>query len=99
MYSSVNCKILHCALISNPKLLLMDEPSLGLSPIIVNEVVKINAQINQTGASIILVEQNARMALELAKMVYIMEVGSITIKGDAKIVVQNENVIKDYLGG
>jgi branched-chain amino acid transport system ATP-binding protein len=86
------------ALISNPKLLLMDEPSLGLSPIIVNQVAKIITQINQTGVSIILVEQNARMALELAKMAYVMEVGSITIKGDAKIA-QNKNVIQAYLGG
>jgi branched-chain amino acid transport system ATP-binding protein len=87
------------ALISNPKLLLMDEPSLGLSPIIVNQVAKIITQINQTGVSIILVEQNARMALELAKMAYIIEVGSITMKGDAKNIAQDENVIKAYLGG
>ncbi len=87
------------ALMSNPKLLLMDEPSLGLSPIMVNEVAKIITQINQTGVTIILVEQNARMALELAKTAYVMEVGSITMKGDAKIIAQDENVIKAYLGG
>jgi len=87
------------ALMSNPKLLLMDEPSLGLSPIMVNEVAKIITQINQTGVSIILVEQNARMALELAKMAYVMEVGSITMKGEAKVIAQDENVIKAYLGG
>ena len=87
------------ALMSNPKLLLMDEPSLGLSPIMVNEVARIITQINQAGVAIILVEQNARMALELAKMAYVMEVGSITMKGDAKVIAQDENVIKAYLGG
>lgn len=87
------------ALMSNPKLLLMDEPSLGLSPIMVNEVAKIITQINQTGVTIILVEQNARMALELAKTAYVMEVGSITMKGEAKVIAQDENVIKAYLGG
>ncbi len=87
------------ALMSNPKLLLMDEPSLGLSPIMVQEVAKIITQINQTGVSIILVEQNARMALELAKTAYVMEVGSITMKGDAKIIAQDKNVIQAYLGG
>jgi branched-chain amino acid transport system ATP-binding protein len=87
------------ALMSNPKVLLMDEPSLGLSPILVNEVAKIITEINQIGMTIVLVEQNARMALELAKTAYVMEVGSITLKGDAKVIAQDENVIKAYLGG
>ena len=87
------------ALMSNPKVLLMDEPSLGLSPIMVQEVAKIVTQINQTGVTIILVEQNARMALELANKAYVMEVGSITMHGDAKTIAQDENVIKAYLGG
>jgi branched-chain amino acid transport system ATP-binding protein len=87
------------ALMSNPKVLLMDEPSLGLSPIMVNEVAKIIIEINQTGVTILLVEQNARMALELAKTAYVIEVGSITLKGDAKVIAQDENVIKAYLGG
>ncbi len=87
------------ALMSNPKVLLMDEPSLGLSPIMVQEVAKIVTQINQTGVAIILVEQNARMALELAKNAYVMEVGSITMHGDAKVIARDENVIKAYLGG
>ena len=87
------------ALMSNPKLLLMDEPSLGLSPIMVNEVAKIITQINQTGVSIILVEQNARMALRLAKTAYVMEVGTITLHGDAKTIANDPNVIKAYLGG
>jgi branched-chain amino acid transport system ATP-binding protein len=87
------------ALMSNPKVLLMDEPSLGLSPILVNEVAKIITEINKIGVTIVLVEQNARMALELAKTAYVMEVGSITLKGDAKVIAQDENVIKAYLGG
>jgi len=87
------------ALMSNPKVLLMDEPSIGLSPIMVQEVAKIITQINQDGVTIILVEQNARMALKLAKHAYVMEVGSITMKGDAKVISQDENVIKAYLGG
>ena len=87
------------ALMSHPKVLLMDEPSLGLSPIMVNEVAKIITRINQDGVTIVLVEQNARMALELAKTAYVMEVGSVILKGDAKTVAQDENVIKAYLGG
>jgi branched-chain amino acid transport system ATP-binding protein len=87
------------ALMSNPKVLLMDEPSLGLSPIMVQEVANIVTQINKTGVTIILVEQNARMALELANSAYVMEVGTITMKGDAKVIAQDENVIKAYLGG
>jgi len=87
------------ALISNPKVLLMDEPSLGLSPILVNEVAKIITEINQTGVTIVLVEQNARMALKLANTAYVLEVGSIALKGDAKTVASDENVIKAYLGG
>jgi branched-chain amino acid transport system ATP-binding protein len=87
------------ALISNPKVLLMDEPSLGLSPILVSEVAKIITQINQIGVTIVLVEQNARMALKLANTAYVLEIGSIALKGDAKTVAKDENVIKAYLGG
>jgi len=87
------------ALMSNPKLLLMDEPSLGLSPIMVNEVAKIITQINQTGVSIVLVEQNARMALRLAKTAYVLEVGRITLQGDAKNVARDRYVTEAYLGG
>lgn len=86
------------ALMSNPKVLLMDEPSLGLSPIMVSEVAKIVTQINQTGVTIVLVEQNARMALKLADTAYVLEVGNITLKGDAKAVAADDKVIKAYLG-
>ena len=87
------------ALVSKPKVLLMDEPSLGLSPIMVNEVAKIVTEINQTGVTVVLVEQNARMALRLAKTAYVMEVGSISLKGDSKMIANDKNVIKAYLGG
>jgi len=87
------------ALMSNPKVLLMDEPSLGLSPIMVNEVAKIISEINNTGVTIVLVEQNARMALRLAKTAYVMEVGAITLHGDAKTIANDPNIIKAYLGG
>ena len=87
------------ALMSNPKVLLMDEPSIGLSPIMVNEVGNIVKQINQTGVTIVLVEQNARMALKLSDTAYVLEVGSITMKGDAKTIAQDQNIVKAYLGG
>lgn len=87
------------ALMSNPKVLLMDEPSIGLSPIMVNEVANIIKQINQTGVTIVLVEQNARMALKLSDTAYVLEVGSITMKGDAKTIAQDQNIVKAYLGG
>ena len=87
------------ALMSNPKVLLMDEPSMGLSPIMVSEVAKIINQIKKTGVTIVLVEQNARMALKLADTAYILEVGNITSKGDAKAIAQDENLMKAYLGG
>jgi branched-chain amino acid transport system ATP-binding protein len=87
------------ALMSNPRVLLMDEPSIGLSPIMVNEVAKIITQINQLGVTIVLVEQNARMALRLAQSAYVLEVGNISLKGDAKEVARNDYVTKAYLGG
>jgi branched-chain amino acid transport system ATP-binding protein len=86
------------ALMSNPKVVLMDEPSLGLSPLMVNEVAGIITQINKTGVTIVLVEQNARMALRLAKTAYVLEVGMIALKGDAKIIAKDEYVTKAYLG-
>jgi branched-chain amino acid transport system ATP-binding protein len=86
------------ALMSNPKVVLMDEPSLGLSPLMVNEVAGIITQINKTGVTIVLVEQNARMALRLAKTAYVLEVGTIALKGDAKVIAKDEYVTKAYLG-
>ena len=71
------------ALMAGPDLLLMDEPSLGLAPLMVAEVARIIREINASGISIILVEQNARMALKLASRAYVLEVGRITLTGDA----------------
>ena len=87
------------ALMSNPKVLLMDEPSIGLSPIMVNEVAAIVKQINALGVTVVLVEQNARMALRLAQTAYVLEVGKIDIHGPAKDIAKDERVIKAYLGG
>ena len=86
------------ALMASPKLLLMDEPSMGLSPILVEEVGNIIRDINEGGIGIILVEQNARMALGLANKAYILEVGSITLEGDAKELANDERVKTAYLG-
>ena len=87
------------ALMSNPKVLLMDEPSIGLSPIMVNEVAAIVKQINALGVTVVLVEQNARMALRLAQTAYVLEVGKIDLHGPAKDIAKDERVIKAYLGG
>jgi branched-chain amino acid transport system ATP-binding protein len=86
------------ALMSNPKVVLMDEPSLGLSPLMVGEVAKIIRQINEIGVTIVLVEQNARMALRLATKAYVLEVGKIALKGDAQTIAKDEYVTKAYLG-
>jgi branched-chain amino acid transport system ATP-binding protein len=87
------------ALMTGPKLLLMDEPSMGLSPLIVEEVSNIVSDINKSGISIVLVEQNARMALELANSAYIIEVGCITLEGGARELANDERVKKAYLAG
>lgn len=87
------------ALMGRPRLLLMDEPSMGLSPILVAEVGKIIRDINIEGISILLVEQNARMALRLAKRAYVLELGTIVLEGDATQLINNELVREAYLGG
>jgi len=87
------------ALMSRPKLLLMDEPSLGLSPLLVQAMGGIILDINQAGVSIILVEQNARMALRLANKAYVLEVGTVALSGEAKKLINDEHVVKAYLGG
>ncbi len=86
-------------LMSNPRLLLLDEPSLGLSPILVMEIAKIIRDIHQAGKTIILVEQNARLALSLAQKGYVLETGNIVLQGNAKDLRENEDVKKAYLGG
>jgi len=87
-----------CALMGNSRLLLLDEPSSGLSPIMVKEIGKIVSDINQRGTSILLVEQNARLALGLANRGYVLETGNIVLHGEAKELMHSEHVKKAYLG-
>jgi branched-chain amino acid transport system ATP-binding protein len=87
------------ALMTKPALLLMDEPSMGLSPIMVEEVATIIADINRSGIGIMLVEQNARMALKLAHKAYILELGGIALEGKAHELADNDAVRRAYLGG
>ena len=86
------------ALMSRPQLLLMDEPSLGLSPIVVKEVARIITRISKEGVSVVLVEQNALLALRISSRAYVLEVGSIVLEGDSKDLLSNETLIAAYLG-
>ena len=86
------------ALMSRPRLLLLDEPSLGLAPVIVQEIARILVGINKTGTSIILVEQNAELALQLARHGYVLETGSVALEGEADGLADNPHVRKAYLG-
>jgi branched-chain amino acid transport system ATP-binding protein len=85
-------------LMAEPKLLLLDEPSLGLAPIVVKEIFDIIVQLNQSGTSIILVEQNAKQALKIAHRAYVMETGTIKLEGPAQEVLNDEKVQEAYLG-
>jgi branched-chain amino acid transport system ATP-binding protein len=85
-------------LMSLPTLLLMDEPSMGLSPILVEEIFRIIKEINSQGTSILLVEQNALMALSVANRAYVLETGRIVLSGDAREVAENPQVKAAYLG-
>jgi len=87
------------ALMNSPKLISMDEPSMGLSPLLVMEVSRIIEDINSDGVGIILVEQNSRMALKLANRGYVMEGGKIVLEGTSKNLMENEQVKEAYLGG
>jgi branched-chain amino acid transport system ATP-binding protein len=86
------------ALMARPKLLMLDEPSMGLAPIFVEKIFEIIAEINQQGTPILLVEQNALMALDAAKRGYVMETGVIALEGPSGELSQNEQVRKAYLG-
>jgi branched-chain amino acid transport system ATP-binding protein len=86
------------AIMTSPRLLLMDEPSLGLSPIMVMEVANIIKQINKLGITVVLVEQNARMALKLSSKAYVLEVGKVALQGDSKVIAKDDYVTKAYLG-
>lgn len=86
------------ALMSKPKMLLLDEPSMGLSPLMVKEVFSIIDYCHSQGITILLVEQNAKMALNYADRAYVLETGNITLSGDAKDILNNDQVKKAYLG-
>jgi len=86
-------------LMARPSLLLLDEPSMGLSPILVEQIFEIIREINAQGTSILLVEQNAQMALSIADRGYVLETGRITLEGDAQELLENPLVIEAYLGG
>jgi branched-chain amino acid transport system ATP-binding protein len=87
------------ALMSTPTLLLLDEPSMGLSPILVEQIFEIVQNINKKGTSILLVEQNAQMALSIADRAYVLETGEIKLEGSAQEVLHNPMVVEAYLGG
>lgn len=87
------------ALMSRPKMIMMDEPSLGLAPVIVKNIFDIIKEINNQGVTVLLIEQNANMALKIADDAYVLETGRITMTGKGKELLNNENIKKAYLGG
>ena len=86
------------ALMSRPRLLLLDEPSLGLSPVMVQEIARIIQDINQSGVPVILVEQNAELALRLARYGYVLETGAVALHGETRMLHENAHVRRAYLG-
>ena len=86
-------------LMAKPRLLLLDEPSMGLAPMLVEQIFITIAKINNEGVSILLVEQNAQMALALANRAYVMETGKIVLSGPAETLMENQMVKEAYLGG
>lgn len=87
------------ALMSRPKVMLLDEPSMGLAPILVNEIFSIIKDINENGTTVMLVEQNATMALSIANRAYVIQNGTIAVEGKSKDLMADDNVRKAYLGG
>jgi len=87
------------ALMANPRLLLLDEPSMGLAPILVEQIFEIIQKINDEGVTILLVEQNAQMALSIADRGYVLETGTVALSGDADELMENPEVQAAYLGG
>jgi len=87
------------ALMARPRLLLLDEPSLGLAPMLVNRIFAVISRLKETGVTILLVEQNARKALEIADRAYVMETGRVILGGDARELAANPEIEKAYLGG
>lgn len=86
------------ALMSKPRIILMDEPSMGLSPLLVSEIFDIIKVIKESGTTVLLVEQNAKKALSIADRAYVLETGNISLSGDAKDLINDESVKKAYLG-
>jgi branched-chain amino acid transport system ATP-binding protein len=87
------------ALMTEPKLMLLDEPSMGLAPFLIQAIMKIIRKLNEQGTTILLVEQNAKVALKLADYGYVLETGKIVIEGDGATLRQDESIVKAYLGG
>lgn len=87
------------ALMSRPKLLLLDEPSMGLAPLVVADIFKVIREINSDGTTVLLVEQNVRQAIKIAHYAYVMETGRIVIEGKAEEIASNPKVVEAYLGG
>ncbi len=87
------------ALMAKPRIMLMDEPSMGLSPLLVHEIFRIIEEINKQGTTVLLVEQNAKMALGIADRAYVLETGKITLEGTGEQLANDERVRKAYLGG
>ncbi len=87
------------AMMSKPKLIVMDEPSMGLSPLLVKEVFSIIETMHKAGITVLLVEQNAKMALSIADRAYVLETGSISLSGTGKELMESEDIKKAYLGG
>ena len=87
------------ALMSRPKMLLLDEPSMGLSPILVQEIFACIQEVNRDGTTVLLVEQNAKMALSISNRAYVLETGTMSLEGNAAELLDNEQVRKAYLGG
>ena len=86
------------ALMSKPKIILMDEPSMGLSPIMVNEIFDIIRAVSESGTTVLLVEQNAKKALSIADRAYVLETGNIVLEGKAEDLLENDSIKKAYLG-
>ncbi len=87
------------ALMSNPKLLMLDEPSMGLAPILIEQIFQIIEELHKAGTTVLLVEQNAQMALSIATRGYVLETGSVTMTGTGRELLTNDDVRKAYLGG
>ena len=86
------------ALMADPRLLMLDEPSLGLAPIVVKEIFSVLAKINESGVTILVVEQDVKASLELGRWGYVLENGRVVLSGDAKEILKSDRVRKAYLG-